>query len=202
MAVASLAEIVRKQTRLSLGEIVHLQRLVASWNMLADFCFSDLVLFVPVAGEEGDQPETFVVARHVRPSTTHTRYPHHHIGDEVSQSDRPIVTRSMRLEEIIEGEVTVSAIRERVRVLCIPVRCGGRTVAVLSRESTPSVGRAPGELERTYVNIFNRFARMIATGDFPFPIEDSDSKESPRVGDGVVVLDRAMSVEYASANAV
>jgi hypothetical protein len=27
---------------------VHLQRLVASWNMLADFCFSDLLLFVPI----------------------------------------------------------------------------------------------------------------------------------------------------------
>ncbi|MCU1498860.1 MAG: signal transduction histidine kinase [Acidimicrobiales bacterium] len=202
--MASLAEIVRKQSRLTLAEIVHLQALVASWNMLADFCFSDLLLSVPASGaaEASEGDAEFMVVGHVRPSTTQTLYRHDLIGETVSEAERPLVTRSMRLEEIIEGEITVSAIRERVRVLCIPVRRDGRTIAVLSRESTPSVGRSPGELERTYVDIFNRFARMIANGDFPYPIEDSDAKESPRVGDGVVVLDRAMCVEYASPNAV
>ncbi|CAN5755058.1 PAS domain-containing sensor histidine kinase [soil metagenome] len=205
--MASLAEIVRKQSRLSLADIVHLQRLVASWNMLADFCFSDLLLFVPTApssspdvASEGEGE--FLVVGHVRPSTTQTLYRHDLIGEVRNETDRPLVARSMRLEEIIEGEITVQAIRERVRVLCIPVRRDGRTVAVLARESTPSVGRSPGELERAYVDIFNRFARMIATGTFPYPTEDSESKESPRVGDGVVVLDRAMGVEYASPNAV
>ncbi len=210
--MASLAEIVRQQSRLSLNEIVHLQRLLASWNMLADFCFSDLVLFVPLStqhpsvmahqGEGEEVGEQFLVAGHVRPSTTQTLYRHDMIGEIIHEADRPLVARSMRLEEIIEGEITVTAIRERVRVLCIPVRCDGRTIAVLSRESTPSVGRSPGELERTYVDIFNRFARMIATGEYPYPTDDSDSKESPRVGDGAVVLDRSMGVEYASPNAV
>ncbi|MBX3312943.1 MAG: histidine kinase N-terminal domain-containing protein [Actinobacteria bacterium] len=203
--MASLAEIIRKQSRLSLAEIVHLQRLVANANMLADFCFSDLLLFVPRSDPEGvDPPATgeLLVVGHVRPSTTQTLYRHDMIGEVVSEEERPLVARSMRLEEIIEGEITVASIREQVRVLCIPVRHNGRTIAVLSRESTPNVGRSPGELERTYVDIFNRFARMIASGDFPFPMEDSDSKESPRVGDGVVVLDRGRAVEYASPNAV
>ncbi len=202
--MASLVEIVRRQSRLSPADIEHLQRLVASWNLLADFCFSDLLLFVPAAGEadaaEGEAE--FLVAGHVRPSTTQTVYRHDLIGDQVAEEERPLVARSMRLEEIIEGEITVAAVRERVRVLCIPVRHEGRTIAVLSRESTPSVGRSPGELERTYVDIFNRFARMIAAGTFPFAGDDSGSKENPRVGDGVVVLDRSMCVEYASPNAV
>ncbi len=205
--MASLAEIVRKQSRLSLADVVHLQRLMASWNMLADFCFSDLLLFVPLShpstvDADPDAEGAFLVVGHVRPSTTQTLYRHDLIGETLVESERPLVARSMRLEEIIEGEITVEAIRERVRVLCIPVRREGRTIAVLARESTPSVGRSPGELERTYVDIFNRFARMIATGDFPYPTEGSDSKESPRVGDGAVVLDRSMSVEYASPNAV
>ena len=205
--MASLAEIVRQQSRLTLAEIVHLQRLVASWNMLADFCFSDLLLFVPLSDgaspvDDADGKSEFLLVGHVRPSTTQTLYRLDMIGETVNEADRPLVARSMRLEEIIEGEITDTAIRERVRVLCIPVRYNGRTIAVLSRESTPSVGRSPGELERTYVDIFNRFARMIATGEFPYPIDDSDSKESPRVGDGAVVLDRGMCVEYASPNAV
>lgn len=201
--MASLAEIVRKQSHLSLAEIVHLQRLVASWNMLADFCFSDLVLFVPRSDQVVDDHDgEFLVVGHVRPSTTQTLYRNDLIGEIVSEDERPLVTRSMRIEEIIEGEITVQSIRERVRVLCIPVRHQGRTIAVLSRESTPSIGRSPGELERTYIEIFNRFARMIAVGTYPYAVEDSDSKESPRVGDGAVVLDRAMCVEYASPNAV
>ena len=222
--MASLAEIVRSQTSLRQSEINHLQRLLAAWNMLADFCFSDLLLFVPVAavadghghGDDGDgdgdgdaEPTTaevdelqLVLAGHVRPSTTQTLYRHDMIGEVFGGDERPLVARSLAREEIIEGEITVTAIRERVRVLCIPVRHDGRTIAVLSRESTPSVGRSPGELERTYVDIFNRFAQMIAKGTYPYPIDDSDSKESPRVGDGVVVLDRAMCVEYASPNAV
>jgi two-component sensor histidine kinase len=143
-----------------------------------------------------------MVVGHVRPSTSQTLYRQDLVGELLDDQQRPVVARAMRLGEIIEGEITVTAIRERVRVLCIPVKLNGRTIAVLSRESTPSVGRSPGELERTYVDIFNRFARMIANGDFPFPEDDSDSKESPRVGDGVVVLDRTACVEYASPNAV
>jgi two-component sensor histidine kinase len=214
--VASLAELVRKQTPLAPAQTMHLQRLVASWNMLADFCFSDLVLFVPVSNHPSVDPGShasaledpdaevrrMLVVGHVRPSTAQTVYRHDMIGEVVSSEQRPIVARAMDLEEIIEGELVVPDILERVRILCIPVRHEGEVIAVLSRESTPSVGRSPGELERTYGDIFNRFARMIATGEFPYRLDDSDAKESPRVGDGVVVLDRTRSVEYASPNAV
>ena len=205
--MASLAELVRSRARLRLPATGHLQGLVATWNMLADFCFSDLLLFVPLRDDDDEtQPVTedsrFIVVGHVRPSTTQTLYRHDLIGEEVTGEERPLVARSMMREEIIEGDIILPAVRERVRVLCIPVRYEGRTIAVLSRESTPTVGRSPGELERTYVDIFNRFARMIASGDFPFHSDDTEAKESPRVGDGVVVLDRSRCVEYASPNAV
>ena len=98
--MASLAEIVRTRSRLSLSELVHLQRLVASWNMLADFCFSDLLLFVPLSPEapDADPDETeFVVVGHVRPSTTQTLYRHDLIGEQLDESERPLVARAMRL---------------------------------------------------------------------------------------------------------
>jgi two-component sensor histidine kinase len=66
----------------------------------------------------------------------------------------------------------------------------------------PTMGREPGELERTYVEVFQRFARMIAVGTFPFAAEDAEGEESPRVGDGAVLLDADGRVEYASPNAV
>ena len=88
------------------------------------------------------------------------------------------------------------------RLVCIPVRWQGELVAVLTRESALSVGRRPGELERVYVEVFDRFARMISNGEFPFPIDDLVTSEAPRVGDGVLVLDATGRVEYGSPNAI
>lgn len=48
--MASLAELARFFTRLDAEAIAHLQRLAASWGLLADFCFADLLLF-GVVGE-------------------------------------------------------------------------------------------------------------------------------------------------------
>jgi two-component sensor histidine kinase len=101
----------------------------------------------------------------------------------------------------VEGEI-VTATGERARSQCIPVRWRGAMLGILSRESAPSVGRRPGELERVYVEIFDRLARMIAAGTFPFPAEDAEIEEAPRVGDGVLLLDDRQVVVYASPNAI
>src|SRR2546423_455940 len=53
--MATLAELARMHTRLDGPELGHLQRLMGSWGMLADLCFSDLLLFVPVTGGEGSR---------------------------------------------------------------------------------------------------------------------------------------------------
>lgn len=44
--MASLADLTRQNTLLSKEEVGHLQRLVAEWGMLADFCFADMLLYV------------------------------------------------------------------------------------------------------------------------------------------------------------
>ena len=184
--MASLAELLRAHTRFDAARQAHLQRLVGSWGPLADLCFADLLLFVPVTGED----RSFVVVGQVRPTTNQTVYRHDLVGEQVDDLARPLVARAFRSGEIVEGEMNRSPLHDRVRVLCIPVRFQGQVVAVVSRESMPTMGREPGELERTYVDVFNRFARMIAAGEFPFASEDSASDEAPRVGDGCVVLDR------------
>ena len=198
----SLAELARLNTTLAEAEVGHLQRLVASWGLLADLCFADLLLFAPVAGSEGRDDGRFVIIGQIRPTTSQTLYRSDWVGLAIDSHERPQVARSYRLDELIEGEIDIAALRERVRVQCIPVRYEGRILAVLTRESTPSIGRAPGELEKTYVELFNRFARMISAGDFPFADEHSRSEENPRVGDGTIVLDRAGRIEFSSPNGV
>ena len=198
--MASLTELARLHTKLDVQQIGHLQRLVAGWGLLADLCFADLLLFAPTA--DGTDGERFVVLGQVRPSTSQTVYRADWVGTTVEGEDRPLVTRAYQLGEIIEGESTVAALKERVRVLCIPVRWRGDVIGVLTRESAPSFGRQPGELERTYVAVFNRFARMISAGDYPFDAQDAETEEAPRVGDGVILLDASARVEYTSPNGV
>jgi two-component system, sensor histidine kinase PdtaS len=197
--MASLAELARQTTDLEPPEVAHLQRLVASWGLVADFCFADLLLLAPVR----DSAESrYIVLGQIRPTTSQTLYRDDWLGRVVDEVDRPLLARAFRLGQIIEGEMTVPAIREVVRIQCIPVNWKGRLLAVLTRESAPIMGRQHGELERAYVEIYNRLARMIVSGEFPFPTGDAASEVAPRVGDGVMVLDETARVSYASPNAV
>ncbi|GAC1603302.1 MAG: PAS domain-containing sensor histidine kinase [Acidimicrobiales bacterium] len=194
-----MAELARTHTRLGEADLEHLQKLVADWGMLSDFCFADLLLFVPV---EGGGDNRFVVLGQIRPTTNQTLYREDLVGRIIDEVERPFVARAWRLGEIVEGEVMVTSPGERARLQCIPVHRHGRLLGVMTRESAPSVGRRPGELERVYVETFDRFARMIVAGEFPFDTDDAPTQDAPRVGDGVVVLDTGGRVEYASPNAV
>lgn len=194
-----MAELARIHTRLEEPELDHLQRLVADWGMLSDLCFADLVLFVPVAGGQGSR---FVVLGQIRPTTNQTLYRDDLVGRIIDEVERPFVARAWRVGEIVEGEVMVTSPGERARLQCIPVHWRHQLAGVMTRESAPSVGRRPGELERVYVETFDRFARMIVAGEFPFERDDAPAQDAPRVGDGVVVLDQGGRVEYASPNAV
>jgi two-component system, sensor histidine kinase PdtaS len=197
--VASLAELARIHTDLDGPRIAHLQRLAAAWGLLADFSFADLLLYAPARGSEGRE---FVVLAQIRPTTAQTVYRSDWVGSVLPAEERDIVSRCWTSGDLLEGEVEVEPLRERVRVLGIPVRFDGSSVAILTKESTPTIGRQTGELERHYVDVFHRFARMIAHGDFPFRNEDASTDALPRVGDGVLVLDAQRRVEYSSPNGV
>jgi two-component sensor histidine kinase len=177
---------------------IHLAALTAGWGMLADLCFADLLLLVP---DRPDDPTSYVVSGQMRPSTNPTRYRDDMVGTVLTAADRPLVDRSWRRATIVEGELQPPG-GESARVQCIPVRRRDRLVAVITRESAPTVGRRQGELEAVYVETFDRFARMIMAGEFPFEGGEDWSGESPRVGDGVLVADTGARIAYASPNAV
>src|SRR4051812_3056907 len=193
-------ELARLHTSLEPTGLGHLKRLVGAWGMLSDLCFADLLLFVPVAAASGSR---FIILGQVRPTTSQTLHRDDLVGRIMDETDRPLVTRALRLGEIVEGEVSITPRGEKARLQCIPVRWRGEVLAVLTRESAPAIGRRPGELERIYVETFDRFARMIARGDFPFGSEDAtEAEEAPRVGDGVLLLDESARIAYASPNAI
>jgi two-component sensor histidine kinase len=125
---------------------------------------------------------------------------HDLVGQTVDAGVWPLVVLTFETGESSRGEMLLEPGGEPVRLHCIPVRHDGETVAVLTRLSA-GAGRRPGHLERTYRDVFNRFAIMLSEGTFPFPSEEVATEEAPRVGDGVVLVDEEGRVRYASPNA-
>jgi two-component sensor histidine kinase len=197
--VTPFGNLVRTRTPLRGAALAHVQRLANTWRPLSDLSFSDLLLLGPVTGEEGHR---FVVLAQVRPTTGQTVYPIDMVGTVVDEVERPMLTRVWRLGETGEADTAALASKDRVRVQVIPVRCDGQLVALVTREFLPNLARRPGELERNYLEVFQRFARMIAAGDFPFEHEVEELESAPRVGDGVLVVDANTCVQFASPNAV
>lgn len=194
--MATLVELAKAQTPLDGDAIEHLQRLVRGWNILADLCFGDLVLLA--ATSDGK----FAVLGQMRPSTSQTLHHDDLVGRVVAEGDRPVVARAFRSGEIVEGEVSLGEQADRVRMQGIPVRRDGKVIAVMTREATLSATRRPGALERVYGETFERFARMIVRGEYPFATDDDVGEDAPRVGDGAILLDASGRIEYASPNAV
>jgi two-component system, sensor histidine kinase PdtaS len=193
----------------------YLQRLIASWGMVADFCFGDLLLFVPVENHENDDvpamPTAFTVVAQIRPTTSQTLYQDDLVGRVVTGAERPLLIDCWQRCETTNGQNVVVGGALPARVDYVPVvrRFGDQahTVAILTRESALDVARRPGRLERVYVEIFVKIAGMISTGLFPYqrdPLLDDDPQltDAPRVGDGVIVVDGDRSISYASPNAI
>ena len=219
--MATPAELAFERTNLDDVQLGHLQRLLGTWGILADLSFSDLVLLAPMAapipgapdhleplrhdvgheGHEGHEagPELVILGQ-MRPSNSATVVEHDLVGQTVASIDWPLAVLTVETGEVTRGEVLLEPGEEPVRLHCIPVRCEGTTVAVLARLAA-GAGRRPGHLERTYRDLFDRFAVMISESTFPFPSEEVATEEAPRVGDGVVVVDEEGRVRYASPNA-
>ena len=75
-------ESARTKTALWGEQLRHVQRLVASWQPLADLSFSDLLLLAPVDGEARTRS---VILAHVRPTTGQTVYPMDLVGTVVDE---------------------------------------------------------------------------------------------------------------------
>ncbi|MDO8364197.1 MAG: histidine kinase N-terminal domain-containing protein [Actinomycetota bacterium] len=194
--MATLGELTRQHTDLNRDDIDHLLRLIGEWGLLADLSFADLLLYLP--GTDG----TWYVMAHVRPATGQTIYHHDYVGSPAVGEEVPLLAKAYASGEICEGEFGVEGIPDPVRMMAVPVRTGDRVLAVLTREASSRSSRQPGELERTYVGLFQRFASMICEGLFPFSGPVADSSAAPRVGDGVMALDEEARVRFASPNAV
>lgn len=193
--MATIGELARQHTELTKDQVSHLVNLSSEWGLLADLCFSDLMLHV--LGEDG----SWIVIAQVRAATGQTLYIDDRVGVASQPTEQPLLGEAFGSRSIVEDEIFFDGVDDDCRMMAIPVIHSGVVIAVMSREWSRRTGRQLGELERQYLELFNTFASMIVRGDFPFSGRVADSSVAPRVGDGAIVLDAKACVRYASPNA-
>ena len=145
--------------------------------MLADFCFADLLLYVPT------KDDRWLIVGQVRPATGQTVYHTDWVGTfaNVERAGGARRRRS-RPGEITEGDVAVEDAggpgADARRSRCA-------ATGQLDRRADPRVGasaagRPPGELERDLPRRSSTASpAMIAEGSFPFPARGGDSTAAP-----------------------
>jgi len=198
--VTTPAELAVICTDLSPPELEHLQRLLGSWSVLADLSFSDLLLAVPTTHIPGEDHELILMGQ-IRPSNRPTLLEQDLVGQTVSESAWRLASAALERGETVRGAVHHPMIGEAVPVENIPVRFGERVIGVMVRVYSRAVHPTMA-YERSYLDVFGRLAEMITESEFPFPEEDVGSEETPRVGDGFVLVDADGRIEFASPNAV
>ena len=193
--MSSLSERLTRGSASSPPQVEHARRLVADWQLLADLCFADLTLWVPLP-----TGAWWCVAQ-VRPLTAPTSRPEDMVGAEVAGEDAaPFLVAYREGRPVTEGEPDWTGAAPRRREV-IPVRHDKVVVAVLAKDTNLAVTRSPSTLELTYLDIAADLSLMVSEGTFP-PRKPQDAELSPRVGDGLVRLDSIGRVIYASPNAV
>jgi two-component sensor histidine kinase len=198
--MATLYELAASRTALGSPETEHLVRLVASWSLLSDLAFSDMLLMVPCVASEAFDPGDYVVVGQVRPNNRATLIGDDLVGTTARRERWPLVADAFATGELVEGPLSLEASSEPVPAWCIPVRFDARVIAVLVRLQGPL--RGPASLyEQAYLSLFQRLCDMVADASFPFREAEVAGPGMPRVGDGIILIDGRGLVEFATPNA-
>ena len=195
------AELARLRTQLDDEQTEHLQRLLGSWSLLADLSFCDLLLVAPVATPPPGTGPQLVVLGQVRPNNRATLITQDLVGQTVSEQRWDLAAEALHTGRLVEGTIFDIELGEDLPVWNVPVRYHDDVIGVLLRVQRPVRGSS-SLYERAYLDVFERLCTMVSQSTFPFPDEEVAAEETPRVGDGAIVVDSRGRVEFATPNAV
>jgi len=198
-------ELVRQHTALGDSDLEWLHLLVSEWQLLSDLSFADLLLWVPVRGQPGQQ-RTFLCVAQVRPTTAPTAYQDDQVGRIVGGPEVAHLDIAFTQGRIWREGDPVWYGDTPARHEAIPVRLRGEdenieVIGVIGRDTNLSTARTPSQLELNYLTTADDLAQMVSDGTFPPPRHPGETTSAPRVGDGLIRLDASGKVTYASPNA-
>ncbi|MGW0431308.1 sensor histidine kinase [Micromonospora sp. NPDC003197] len=201
--MSTLRDLAEEHTSLRPADIDHLHRVAGDWQLLSDLSFADLLLWVPVGGDD----DSFLCVAQVRPTTAPTAYLDDQVGRIVGGPEVAHLGIAYRQARIWREGDPVWYGDTPARHEAIPVRLrtaageAGEVIAVVGRDTNLSTARTPSQLELNYLTTADDLAQMVSDGTFPPPRHPGETTSAPRVGDGLVRLDASGKVTYASPNA-
>ncbi len=212
--MSTLRDLVEEYAALDHADIDHLQQLAGDWQLLSDLSFADLLLWLPLSGRDPG-PSTpwqesypaFLCVAHVRPTTGPTAYQDDQVGKQVSGPEVAHLAIALNQGRIWREGDPVWYGNTPARHEAIPVRRrladgqASRVMAVVGRDTNLSTARTPSQLELNYLTTADDLAQMVADGTFPPYSNPGETTSAPRVGDGLIRVDAAGKVTYASPNA-
>ncbi|MDO5634927.1 MAG: sensor histidine kinase [Micrococcus sp.] len=179
-----------------------LQMLVGDWQLIADLALADVVLWCPTPRTEST--DGFVAMAQTRPVTAPTLF-HRDIVSSRARADlRVLLQEVWTAGAPDEHAEPVAGPDEGLRVRLWPVSRAGRLIAVVSVHRDPEHRAALSSIERTYLATADTLLNMVQHGRWPDPQDPPGFwiGGTPRVGDGLVVLDREGVAVFASPNAL
>jgi two-component system, sensor histidine kinase PdtaS len=200
-SVPTLTDLARSHSSLSAADLEWLHSLVSDWQLLADLSFADLILWVPVRSPDSTRRFGWVAVAQMRPTTGPTSSPDDVVGTRTGPGERALLDTARAERRIWRESDPDWTSGVPVRAEAIPVTRDGQVIAVIERSTNLNSARTPSRLELTYLQGADDLARMVAEGTFPYLGQDATLVRSPRVGDGLLRLDGAGCVTYASPNA-
>ncbi|HEY2792752.1 MAG TPA: sensor histidine kinase [Micromonosporaceae bacterium] len=201
--MSTLRDLVEEHTSLIPAEVEHLHRLAGDWQLVSDLSFADLLMWAKTANSSTGKDEYICVA-HVRPTTASTTYADDQVGRLASGADAAHLVIAATQGRIWREGDPVWYGDTPARHEAIPVRRRGGTdvIALIGRDTNLTTARSPSQLELNYLTTADDLAQMIADGTFPPVAHTGETTTAPRVGDGLIRLDAAGLVTYASPNAL
>ncbi len=165
-----IEELLKGKSNLNSEEIAQIKRVASDWQLIADFSFADLAIWVK--SKSGLQ----LAVAQVRAATAATVFPKDFVNDEVT-------------------ELFIGA-----GVDYFPICLHNQQIATIARHRNSAATRSSGRLESEYQAIAQLLLEMVGEGTFPYETAISSLNPSPRVGDGFIHLDKNGIVVYASPN--
>ena len=199
--MSAIDELIETQTALSAEDRARIAELLAEWQLLSDLSFADLVLWVPRRKDYQSWPEGHLAIAHIRPTTAATVFTHDMVGEELSWGANARIDSSLSTGEIVRDTEPELVGEVLVKEETVPVLFDGRVIAVISRHRNAELMRSPSRLELNYREIAHNIYRMVSEGTFPIQDSIYRAESAPRAGDGLVRLDGAGIVSFASPNA-
>ncbi|MDR1432371.1 MAG: PAS domain-containing sensor histidine kinase [Propionibacteriaceae bacterium] len=193
----SMDQLIGEHTCLEQADVEWLDRLVDEWSLLSDLAFGDLILWVPDVDDN-----IFWAVAQVRPTTGPTSLEDDVVTEEIVYDPEHLVTEAYLSREISHTSGNRLNAGIPVDVQAVPILRGDKCIAVVEIHSNRMGTRAPGSLEDTYLEVAQILAEMARVRKFPISGDKPEPWISPRVGDGIIRVNNAGIVTFASPNAL